>query len=332
MKKKRNNIIDFLRGCACICIVLIHTAWWSGETYLPKWFSSLFLFLDVPLFMFISGITYNYIESVGKNIKGILKLWNKWIFFLIIYLLAIVFIFKSNFNYTNIVRHIFFQVPQYGPLKVVGGSIWFITMYIKVTLFCSILLYFYNKNRSSIEFKYIIMFLVLLSMLNDKILDNYTIIYSIIYLLGYYSYNNKIKDFERFMSLEVSFIIFNIALFIISGYKLTDLQILKFPPTINYLLASMPSIILVWYIKDIIKKSPSKVIDYIGENAIFFFFAQGISSSLLFFIKINISNVYLLFIIMFIINLIMDLIIGFIIKELYDYVVKSIHNLIKKLE
>ena len=86
------NTIDFLRGCACIFIILIHTAWWSGQKYLPSWFSNLFLLVDVPIFVFLSGLSYNYFESIGKNIKGILKQWNKWVFFLIFYsLISVLF-------------------------------------------------------------------------------------------------------------------------------------------------------------------------------------------------------------------------------------------------
>ena len=51
--KKRNNNIDFLRGIATLCIILIHTAFWTGEMYLPAWFKNLTLLVDVPVFMYI---------------------------------------------------------------------------------------------------------------------------------------------------------------------------------------------------------------------------------------------------------------------------------------
>ena len=88
MKTTRNNSIDFFRGLAFLAIIFIHTAFWSGESYNPAWFKNIFLLVDVPLFIFISGVSYNYVNSVAKNIKGILKQWNKWIFFLLFYILC----------------------------------------------------------------------------------------------------------------------------------------------------------------------------------------------------------------------------------------------------
>ena len=81
--KKRNYNIDFLRGIATISIIIIHTAFWSGTEYLPSWVSNLTLLLDVPAFIFISGITSSYSKTFMKKINGLLKLWQKWIFFLL---------------------------------------------------------------------------------------------------------------------------------------------------------------------------------------------------------------------------------------------------------
>ena len=84
-KATRNNNIDFLRGLATISIIIIHTAWWSGEGYLPRWFSGLTLLVDVPVFMFLAGLSFNYVNSITKNIKGIIGQWKKWLYFLVIF-------------------------------------------------------------------------------------------------------------------------------------------------------------------------------------------------------------------------------------------------------
>ena len=327
--KDRNYTIDFLRGCACIFIILIHTAWWSGQKYLPSWFSNLFLLVDVPIFVFLSGLSYNYFESIGKNIKGILKQWNKWVFFLIFYMLILYIFFRSEFDLTKLVGYIFYQVPSTGSLQVVGGSIWFITMYIKVTLFCSVILFFYKKYNT-LDFKYILMFMILLSVLNIAFIDYYVAIYSFIYLLGYYSYKNKIKSLNFFFVIETILIISIMLLFMVSGYTIKDIQMLKFPPTIYYLMISMPGIILTWFLKDQLKISKDNPLCYLGKNSIFFYFSQGISSSILYFIvrKVSISNIYFKFFVMAICNIFMAIIIGIILNELYDAFVL----LIKKLK
>ena len=60
MARSRNYNLDFYRGFAAIWIVFIHCCFWSGDGYVPLNVKSLSLFIDVPLFMFISGMTYNY--------------------------------------------------------------------------------------------------------------------------------------------------------------------------------------------------------------------------------------------------------------------------------
>ena len=327
--KERNNAIDFLRGCACIFIILIHTAWWSGTRYLPRWFSNLFLFIDVPVFIFISGISYNYFESIVKNIKNILRQWNKWVFFLIFYVAIIFIFFRSEFDAKELLNYIFYQVPDDGSLQVVGGSIWFVTTYIKVSIFSTILLHFYKKYNTSIEFNYILIFMILISMLDIPFIDTWTTIYSFVYLLGYYSYNNKITSLKQLIVFETLTIILINIISLLSGYYINDIQRLKFPPTLYYLAISMPGLLLVWFLKDRLRISKKNWMCYLGKNAIFFYYSQGISSSLLYFIepKVIINNIYIKFIVLAIINIIMGVIFGIILNELYKFVVKLLNKI-----
>ena len=79
---KRDNSIDFFRGVAAIWIIFIHTCFWSGEVYVPVWLKSLSLIIDVPLFIFISGMTFNFsndfrikiacFDKNGKELKSAL--------------------------------------------------------------------------------------------------------------------------------------------------------------------------------------------------------------------------------------------------------------------
>ena len=147
--KKRNNNIDFLRGIATVCIIIIHTAFWSGEMYLPKWFSNLSLLIDVPAFMLISGISYSYVNSISKNLKGLVNQWKKWIFFIIIYSIIIIIFYKSQFNFKDFLCWIVYFFPHSTALIVVQGSIWFLKMYIKVTIICSLIIganNYFEKN------------------------------------------------------------------------------------------------------------------------------------------------------------------------------------------
>ena len=331
-KKERNHTIDFLRGLAVISIILIHTAWWSGMYYLPTKFSSLFLLFDVPIFMFIAGLSYSYVNSIWKNIKGILKQWNKWIYFLIFYLLIIFIFFNKDFNIHYILNYIFYDFPnKTSPLIVVQGSIWFIPMYIKVTILCSIILYFYNNYKDKIDLKIIIILMLLMSQINFLFIDQQIGMYSVLFLLGYYASSNKIESFKALAIYEVLLGLIMILLFKLGGYSLIDLQKLKFPPSIYYISASLPGIVLFWYLKDKLKIKENNPINYIGKNALFFYYSQGISSSLLILIQpyIKLGNPYFKFILMAIINITLAIIIGVILNELYNLIIKT-YNKYKK--
>ena len=109
MQKKRNYNIDFLRGVATLWIIVIHTAFWSGQSYLPPKFYNLTLIIDVPIFMYISGISYSYVNSISKNIKGLINQWKKWCYFLLFYTILIVIICRGQIDYSEILHWIFYM-------------------------------------------------------------------------------------------------------------------------------------------------------------------------------------------------------------------------------
>ena len=327
---QRNNSIDFLRGIAVISVIAIHTAWWSGCNYLPLWFSNLFLFIDIPIFMFISGVCFNYIKSIVKNLKGIVKLWKKWIFFIIIYSIILIIFFRPEFSINNLINWLFFFFPQNNSLQVVGGSIWFIPVYIKVSMFCSIIISYYNLHCKTInDFKYILLFMIIIIGIctfsqSFLFFDMYISLYSFFYLLGYYSSKKKFKSWLMFFLGEIALVLITYFVFNKSGIGISNVQDIKFPPNIYYLLFASLSVIPAWFFKDNYNVSSKNPVNYLGKNAIFFFFSQGISSSLLYFILplLSLKNVYLLFLVLLFINIVLSISFGIILVNLYNIIEK----------
>ena len=62
-----------------------------------------------------------------------------------------------------------------------------------------------------------------------------------------------------------------------------DLQRAKFPPTIIYGLASLIFITLTIYIRPFLADNSFKWVQHVGKNAIYYYFSQGISSSLIYY-------------------------------------------------
>ena len=329
LKKTRNYNIDFLRGIATICIIIIHTAWWSGTGYLPTWFSNLMLLIDVPVFMFISGISFNYVNSIIKNLKGLLVQWNKWIYFIIFYIILYLLLYRNDFAVQNIFSWLVYLFPENLHIQVVGGSIWFMIMYIKVTIICSIIICAINHycKEKKLEILKTVILLLLMTFcycsFDNKLLifDSYTSFYSLIYILGYTLHNYKIKDLKQLIVFELSNIIILILVFLALNLSINDIQNIKFPPSIPYLFFSLISIILFWYLKDNLNIKGNNKLVYVGKTAIFFYFAQGVSSSFIYNVYpyIPFENIALKFICMLISNIVLATLGAVFLDKSYNY-------------
>lgn len=126
---KRDDNIDFFRGIAAVWIIFIHTCFWSGEVYVPVWLRSLSLIIDVPIFMFISGMTFNFSNNFFKSLKSLCKVWFKWLLFLVLYFIIILFFDFDHFSLSSIIKAIFFNFEGGDMLFIVSGSLWFIFMF-----------------------------------------------------------------------------------------------------------------------------------------------------------------------------------------------------------
>ena len=326
---KRNHNIDFLRGVAALCIVVIHTAWWSGTAYLPSWFSNLTLLIDVPVFMFLSGMSFHYVQSIGKNLKSLFSQWKKWLYFLIFYCLLLLLFFRETFYASDIFSWIVYLFPHNNQLPVVGGSMWYMIMYVEVTIICSIIICTIRRYYKQVEEKclkitigiLLLIFFYCASEVNSLPIRSTVPFYSIIYLLGYLLSQYKMKDWKQLLLFEgINFLLLLFTCFCFH-YGIDDIQSVKFPPFVAYLPFSMISILLFWYLKDHLQLKKENWIHQVGKRAIYFYYARGISASLLYYIYPNIPfhNWFIVFICMLLCNLIGTTLGAFFLEKSYQY-------------
>lgn len=328
---KRDNTIDLFRGIAALAIVIIHTSFWSGSSYVPPIIQSLTLLIDVPLFMFISGMTYNFSNSLQKNIKGLINIWKKYLIFLVPYYIICYIMKPSYISLSEIIKSIFFSLSEMSPLEVVPGSFWFIFMYFTVSLISSIIITIYNKYNDNLDnFKNIILVSFILygmSLYNKDFifLNTCNLMFIFIYLLGYYLYNKKFKtiwDYLFILFFNIDILIF---MLLFGDYGVTNIQGAKFDFSITYLLWSSISITTVAYLKDRIKFN-CNFLNWIGKNAIVFYFGQGISSTIIGLITTQITLHWIpKFIILSIINIALAILISYILIK-YITIIESLLN------
>ena len=105
-----------------------------------------------------------------------------------------------------------------------------------------------------------------------------------------------------------------------------NLQALKFPPSIIYGLASLISIVASLFCKGRIDKYVNnKIINYIGTNAIWFYFCQGIGGSSLYYILPYFNLPWWgKLIIAFLINFCITFFCTMIVKHFYEFCINPI--------
>ncbi|MGN1336996.1 MAG: acyltransferase family protein [Candidatus Coprovivens sp.] len=331
--KKRDNLIDIFRGIAVLSIIIIHTTFWSGSSYVPDYIKSLSLIIDVPLFIFISGMTFNFSNSVMKNIKGLFNIWKKYLIFLIPFYIYEFLNNRTIISLETVLSSVFFSTNPNSALVVVPGSIWFIFMFFIVSIICSVIISIYNKYNDNLNnFIYIILVSFIIYGMSLYKLDfifistNY-LMYIFIYLLGYYLYNKKFKTIWDFLIPFFSNIIILLSLLKFGEYNYKSMQIAKFSSSLTYLSYSMISILIVTYLKDKIKLN-IKPLEFIGQNAIVFYFSQGVSSSLLY-LFVPLFNFHWIpkLLVLITINTILTLVFGYLLYLFINIVTKLLDNI-----
>ena len=101
-----------------------------------------------------------------------------------------------------------------------------------------------------------------------------------------------------------------------------DIQSAKFPPSLKYGFASLVAIIIIKHLEKLGGQF-NCFINHIGRNAIFYYFAQGIGSSLNYYVVdiIELSNWFVKWCITFVVNVFITVCIAESLRKLYILVI-----------
>lgn len=315
---KRDLYIDFAKGFATLSIIFIHTVFWSGQFYVPTEMRVLSLLIDVPLFYALSGITSG--GNVEKTLYRLLKLQITFMIF-VTFLFFLDYLFKvagihifgmewmknfySSFGSKYVPRSIS-DVPQWQNLgnwylhqytnadtfPVVMGSFWYLKVYFILTVLGVLILRFFKNHIN--WFIGICFGLTLLFNIFPHYYPTGQVGYVALYLgIFLVAHQLKGKKIARGWIPVLYGILLLILIFLFREYGkelFLKMNKAKFPPKLLYVFWSSFSLVTLFVLYNRLKISKPNWLTYIGKNAIFYYFAQGISSSLVYFAVIALQD------------------------------------------
>ena len=358
---KRDLYIDFAKGLATLAIIFIHTVFWSGQFYIPTEWRVISLLFDVPLFFALSGITSG--ANVEKTLYRLLKLQITYMIF-VSFLFFVDYIFKvfglkvfglnwmqdfySTFGAKYLPQNIS-DVPQWQNLgnwylhsysnadtfPVVMGSFWYLKVYFILTLFGALILRFFPKHTT--WFIGICLGLTIIFNTLPQYYPTGQVGYVALYL-GLFLLGNKMKGKKipaKWIPAVYGFVgLLLIGMFWSYGsdifYKMNKQ---KFPPKFPYIVWSLFSLATLFVLYNRLKITKDHFINYIGKNAIFYYFAQGMSSSLVYFIVVPLKEKMhwgVLMVLTYTINVLLAIIIAELLKKVDGFGWKILHYLREK--
>ena len=346
---KRDLYIDFAKGLATLSVIFIHTTYWSGQYYVPGEVRIFSLLFDVVLFYALSGITSG--SNVEKTIYRLLKLQITYMIFVTVLFFADYFfkvfgmqIFENSWlmdfygtfggkyvpksismqpQWQNLGNWYLHQYSNADTFPVVMGSFWYLKVYFILAFFGTLIVRFFSQHIPH----FIVLCLGLAVIFNifphyyPSGQVGYVTFYLAIFLIGHQMRGKKIPK-TWIAPLYLLVISLLVGLFWFYDKELFyQLNKQKFPPKWSYMLYLSFCLLTLFVGYNRLKMEKNNLITYIGKNAIFYYFAQGISSSLIYFLVVPLQDKmawYILLPLIFIINLAMAIGLAELLKKIDD--------------
>lgn len=306
----RDLYIDFARGLATLSVILIHTAYWSGQLYVPLKVSALSLVFDVVVFFAISGIVLG--ANIEKTMQRLLRLQ-------VTYMIFVTFLFTLDYLFKVIGQTLFSMKwleefysifgPEYSAANcsmypqlhnlgnwylhqytradtfpVATASLWFLNLYFIITVLGVIILRFFSNHIAwfvGLSVALAVFFSVFPGYCPAG-QTGYVAFYLAVFLIGNQMRGKKIsaKAIATLYSLVGAALVWMFWFY--GKYVVYDISGLKFPPKLPYIIWTSFSLVTLFSLYGRLVITKENFVTRIGRNAIFFYFAQGISSSMIY--------------------------------------------------
>ena len=332
--KQRNYFLDAARGIAMLSIIYIHTVFFSGKSYVPDILRHMSLIIDVPLFFFLAGWGFAYSKSFMKTVKNDLRIHLQYSYYILVVALIMLIFGSSELSWDHVGHWLVYSKTNIDVLTSTVTSSWFLKVFMPVTIVGGLMITKLKRNAIYTALA-IIPFLWLHAFYNPTAFlgDQTFWFYLLLYMLGYLSKDIKIKKFGVFLLLGIAVLAILGIIKYVFLLPIFNLQDHKFPPNVVYLLWSSLSILAVLYFKQFNWFKAKSALVKLGQNAIWLFLAQGISSSILYYL-VDTFNMHWLpkLAILFAINVVLAIIIAIALKLSFrgiSWVLKRLYLRIK---
>lgn len=300
----RDRFVDCFKGLLILWVIHIHTVFWSGDRYLPEIARQMSLLIDVPAFFFISGYLVRP-PGVSRLFRRPLKQFARlYLRYLAISCLVLsgLFLF-SHFRHGTDPASLIPEIKSMVRLRPTGGlwnyvrvydgSLWFVRVYLPLLVFTPLVIGLANFRRLKPALPAFL--LLLFSLLRYQGWDRpfmftstaYIAFYLVFFLLGliYREKEDTLQSRHLGFMLLVNLLLCGVV-YHLDGRQFI-LQENKFPPTFQYLVYSLP-LVLIFALAKRLRRPPggrvlrrvTRLLTWCGMNIFSIYLFQGVACSM----------------------------------------------------
>lgn len=341
-KNTRNYYIDVLKGIAIISVILIHTAFHSGTSYVPSWFANFTVLFEVPMFFFLAGWSYAHSKNNKSYVQNMVITQIKYMIFICLMFIAIkitnqIAFSNNQINLNNLINWFLHTYSNMSPFSGVEYSLWFFRVYLFVGSISAMIITLIKPKivKCIIMICFIGIFIITfftpkIGMINLGIELSYILFYMLFYTLGYYT-KDKELSFPLFVILFVLNVLTLIGIYKVIKINIINIQAHKFLPNFIFLIWSLFGVYIVLVFKKYFNSCKKNILSIIGQHSMYIFLAQGVGSSVLYWIsKYIVMEWYYKIWIMFGINILVTIVVTLLLKLILDPIGKNMKKILNE--